>query len=175
MNIRPYKNLHPELGKRVYIDPQATLIGDVKMGDDASLWPQSVCRGDVNRISIGQRTNVQDGSVLHVTHAGPYSGAGKALLIGDDVTIGHQVMLHGCTIGHRVLIGMKSLVLDGVQIEDQVILGAGSLVTQDKVLESGYLWHGRPAKKIRPLTEKEQQMLCYMSQHYVRLKDNYLE
>ena len=174
-NIRNYQNHAPELGERVWIDPQATVIGRVSLGDDASVWPQAVLRGDVNEIIIGARTNVQDGTICHVTHDGPYSPGGIALVLGKDITVGHAAILHACRIGDRCLIGMGSLILDGAVLEADVMLGAGSLVSPGKHLESGWLYRGRPAEAVRRLSEKEIEMLHYSAQHYVRLKDRYLE
>jgi carbonic anhydrase/acetyltransferase-like protein (isoleucine patch superfamily) len=164
----------PRLGREVYIDEAARVIGDVELGDDASVWPFAVLRGDVNFIRIGARTNVQDGSVLHVTHDGPYSPGGMPLVIGDDVTIGHGVILHACTIGHRCLIGMGARVLDKVVIEDDVFVAAGSIVTPGKTLQSGYLYRGSPAVQARALTEAELANLRYSAKHYVRVKNDYL-
>lgn len=174
MSIRIYNEILPQLGSRVFVDPSAVVIGDVRLGDDCSVWPQAVIRGDMHHIRIGARTSVQDGSVLHITHAGPFNPDGYPLTIGDDVTIGHQVLLHGCTIGSRVLIGMASIVMDGAQIEDDVVLGAGSLVPPGKHLASGYLYVGRPAQQVRALTEQELAFFTYSAAHYVCLKDNYL-
>jgi carbonic anhydrase/acetyltransferase-like protein (isoleucine patch superfamily) len=174
MNIRSYKNIKPDIGQRVYIDPQATVIGHVSIGDDSSIWPGTVVRGDVNRISIGQRSNIQDNSTIHVTHDSHYLPGGYPTTVGDDVTVGHQVILHACTIGSRCLIGMGSLIMDNVTIADDVMVGAGSLVTQNTSLPSGYLYLGRPAKQIRQLSEEELQRLVYSAQHYVRVKDHYL-
>jgi carbonic anhydrase/acetyltransferase-like protein (isoleucine patch superfamily) len=131
------------------IDASSVVIGDVRMADDVSIWPLVAIRGDVNYVSIA-RTNIQDGSVLHVTHKSSYNPEGNPLIIGEDVTVGHKVMLHGCTIGNRVLVGMGSILLDGVIVEDDVMIGAGSLVPQNKRLESGYLYLGSPVKQIRP-------------------------
>ena len=139
MNIRGYKGFCPQLGSRVYVDPSAVVIGQVTAGDDVSFWPAAVARGDVNEIRIGARTNIQDGTVLHVTHDGPYSPGGLPLLIGEDVTVGHQVTLHACTVGHRCLIGMQSCVMDGAVLEDEVLLGAGSLVTPGQSLSGASL------------------------------------
>lgn len=174
MKIRSYQNKTPKLGDAVFVDPSAVVLGDVELGDDCSVWPLTVIRGDMHRIRIGARTSVQDGSVLHITHAGPFNPDGFPLIIGEDVTIGHQVMLHGCTIGNRVLIGMSSMVMDGAVIEDEVILGAGSLVAPGKTLESGYLYVGRPAKKQRPITDKEREFFRYTAANYVSLKDKHL-
>ncbi|VAW82022.1 Protein YrdA [hydrothermal vent metagenome] len=174
MSTREYKSIKPDIGERVYIDQQACVVGDVKLGDDSSIWPMAVVRGDVNSITIGARSNIQDGSVLHVTHRYPDLPDGHSLTIGDEVTIGHQVILHGCTIHSQVLVGMGSLILDGAILEPNVLLGAGSLVAESKVLEGGYLWLGRPARKIRALTEDEISSFHYSANHYVHLKDDYL-
>ena len=173
-HIRDYSGISPKLENRVYIDPAATVIGDVSIGSDSSVWPCAVIRGDVNTVSIGERTNIQDGSVLHVTHAGPFCEKGWPLVIGDDVTIGHNATLHGCTICDKVLVGMGALVLDGAVIEHEVLLAAGAMVSPGKILESGFLYKGNPAKKDRALTEKELNFFLYSAAHYVRLKNNYL-
>jgi carbonic anhydrase/acetyltransferase-like protein (isoleucine patch superfamily) len=174
MNVRPYEGVLPELGARVYVDPAAVVVGRVTMGEDASIWPLSVARGDVNFIRIGARTNIQDACVLHVTHDGPYSPGGIPLVIGDDVTVGHRVTLHACTIGDRCLIGMSSTVLDGALLEDDVFLAAGSLVPPGKRLAAGGLYRGRPAVRVRDLKARDLEMLRYSAAHYVRLKDRYL-
>ncbi|OIQ25053.1 gamma carbonic anhydrase family protein [uncultured Vibrio sp.] len=173
-SIRSYKGISPQIGDRVYIDSSSVLVGDIKIGDDSSIWPLVAARGDVNHIHIGQRSNVQDGSVLHVTHKNAENPHGYPLLIGDDVTIGHKVMLHGCTIHDRVLVGMGAIVLDGVVIQDEVMIGAGSLVPPNKVLESGYLYVGSPVKQARPLTEKERAFLQKSSDNYVQNKNDYI-
>lgn len=172
--LRPYLGIYPSINARVFIDPSSVVIGDVHIADDVSIWPLSVLRGDVNYISIGARTNIQDGSVLHVTHKSASNPEGNPLIIGEDVTIGHKVMLHGCTIGNRVLVGMGSIVIDGAIVEDDVIIGANSLVTQGKRLESGYLYTGSPAKAIRKLTDAELGHLRYSANNYVEWKNNYL-
>lgn len=174
MSERAYRDHLPELGERVYVDAAAVLIGRISVGDDASFWPMAVARGDVNEISIGARTNVQDGSVLHVTHDGPYLPGGIPLIVGEDVTVGHNVTLHACTIGDRCLIGMNACVLDGATIADDVFVGAGSLVTPGQQLEAGCLYRGSPARRVRELTERDLSMLKYSAAHYVRLKDEYL-
>lgn len=173
--LRPYKDLFPTQGDRVMIDSSSVVIGDVRMGDDVSIWPLVAIRGDVNYVSIGARTNIQDGSVLHVTHKSSYNPEGNPLIVGEEVTVGHKVMLHGCTIGNRVLVGMGSILLDGVVIEDEVMIGAGSLVPQNKRLESGFLYLGSPVKQIRPLTEAEKEGLKYSANNYVKWKNDYLE
>jgi len=174
MNVRLFGDELPRLGVRVWIDPAAVVIGRVEIGDDASLWPMAVARGDVNSIYIGARTNVQDGSVLHVTHDGPYSPGGLPLVIGEDVTIGHRVMLHACTIGNRCLVGMSATVLDGAVLEDEVFLAAGTLVPPGKRLQGRSLYRGSPAQRVRSLSDEELAMLRYSAEHYVRLKDRYL-
>lgn len=174
MNIRSYKNHNPKIGQRVLVDVTAVIIGDVEIGNDSSVWPLTVIRGDMNHIRIGARTSVQDGSVLHITHASKFNPDGFALIIGDDVTIGHQAMLHGCTIGNRVLVGMKATVMDGAIVEDEVVIGAGSLVPPGKRLQSGFVYAGSPAKPLRPLTAQEREFFTYSAQNYVRLKDEYL-
>jgi len=153
----------------------SVVIGDVILADNVSVWPFAVIRGDVNSIRIGKNSNVQDHAMLHVSHKKVDKPNGSPLIIGDDVTIGHHVTLHGCTIGNRVLIGINSIVLDDVVIPDDVMIGAGTLVPPGKVLESGYLYVGSPAKKVRPLTEKELAFLPYSAQNYVKVSGHYLE
>ena len=173
--LRPYKDLFPKQGDRVMIDASSVVVGDVRLADDVSIWPLVAIRGDVNSVSIGARTNIQDGSVLHVTHKSSYNPEGNPLIIGEDVTVGHKVMLHGCTIGNRVLVGMGSILLDGVIVEDDVMIGAGSLVPQNKRLESGYLYLGSPVIQIRPLKEAEIEGLKYSANNYVNWKNDYLD
>jgi carbonic anhydrase/acetyltransferase-like protein (isoleucine patch superfamily) len=174
MNIRPYRNQLPRLGANVYVDPAAVVIGDVELGEDASLWPFTVARGDVNAIRIGARTNIQDGTVLHVTHDGPYSPGGLPLLIGADVTVGHGAILHACTIEDACLIGMHASVLDGVVVRRHAMIGAGAVVTPGKVVGEGELWLGNPARRVRLLTDAQIEQLYYSARHYVRLKNEYL-
>src|SRR5210317_641491 len=155
MSIRSHAGLHPRIADDVYIDPDSVVIGDVEIGEGSSVWPMTVIRGDIHHIRIGTNTSVQDGSVLHVTHAGPFNPDGFPLIIGNEVTIGHKVMLHGCTIGNRILIGMSAIVMDGAVVEDEVIIAAGTLVPPGKVLESGFLYNGNPARTARALTDTE--------------------
>jgi carbonic anhydrase/acetyltransferase-like protein (isoleucine patch superfamily) len=173
--IRAYRGRLPQLGARVWIDPSAQVIGDVALGDDASVWPLVAIRGDVNAVRIGARSNVQDNSVLHVTHDGPYSPGGVALHIGDDVTVGHGVILHACTIGNRCLIGMGATIMDKAVLEDEVLVAAGSLVSPGKRLQSGWLYRGSPAQPARELSTAEREQLLYSAHHYVRLKNHYLD
>lgn len=173
-NIRSFDGISPDIGQRVYVDPQACVIGRVVLGDDVSIWPMAVLRGDVHDISVGARSNVQDGSVLHVTHSGAYSAGGHGLRIGEDVTIGHRAMLHGCTIGDRCLVGMGAIVMDGVVVEDEVIIGAGAVVPPGKRLASRSVWIGNPARELRKLEERYAERLRYSARHYLDIKDRYL-
>ncbi|NMP17869.1 gamma carbonic anhydrase family protein [Thalassotalea sp. Y01] len=173
--VRSYRDITPSLGKDVYIDESSVVIGDVVLADDVSIWPLVVIRGDVNHIRIGNSSNIQDGSVLHVTRKNSNFPDGYPLLIGEQVTVGHKVMLHGCTLGNRILVGMGAIVMDGAVVEDDVIIGAGSLVAPNKVLQSGYLYVGNPAKQKRPLTQQEMQFLKSTNANYVKLKNEYLE
>ncbi|QWF71380.1 gamma carbonic anhydrase family protein [Methylomonas paludis] len=174
MSIRPYQNQLPKIGARVYIDSAAVVIGRVSLGDDVSVWPGTVIRGDVETISIGAGSNVQDGAVLHVSHAGDYSPQGRPLNIGLGVTIGHRAVVHGCTIGNYCLIGIGAIIMDGAVLEDYVMLGAGALVPPGKKLDSGFLYVGAPAKVARPLSDSEKEFLEYSYRHYIKLKDGYL-
>lgn len=174
MAIRTYQQFTPQLGERVFVDASAVVLGDVEIGTDSSVWPLVVIRGDMHSIRIGERSSVQDGSVLHITHAGPFNPQGFPLNIGDDVTIGHNVTLHGCSLGNRILVGMGSIIMDGAVVQDEVVIGAGSLVPPGKVLESGYLYVGSPVKQARPLTDKERSYFSYSAANYVRLKDQHL-
>jgi carbonic anhydrase/acetyltransferase-like protein (isoleucine patch superfamily) len=174
MNLRPYLGISPRLGADVYIDRGAHVIGDVEIGDDASLWPCVVARGDVHYIRIGARTNVQDSAVLHVTRPGEYTEQGRPLLIGADVTIGHAAVVHACTIHDACLIGMHATVLDGVVVHRHSLIGAGAVVTPDKIVGEGELWVGNPARCVRKLSDAEIERLYRSAQHYVRLKNRYL-
>ncbi|WP_145538654.1 gamma carbonic anhydrase family protein [Yersinia alsatica] len=172
--IRPYLHHLPTLGERVMVDRSSVIIGKVTLGDDVSVWPLVAIRGDVHEVIIGARSNIQDGSVLHVTHQSEYNPEGYPLIIGEDVTVGHKAMLHGCTIGNRVLVGMGSIILDGAVVEDDVMIGAGSLVSPGKRLVSGHLYMGSPARQVRSLTPAEVEGLRYSASNYVRWKDDYL-
>ena len=175
MGIRSFQNKVPSQGERVFVDPATTVIGEVTLGDDSSVWPGAVVRGDMHRIVIGARTSVQDNAVLHITHDSAFNPGGFPLTLGDDVTVGHQAMLHGCTIGDRVMIGMQTMIMDGAVVESDVMLAAGSLVSPGKRLASGWLYRGRPARAVRELTAKEIEFLPYVAGNYVKLKDQYLD
>lgn len=173
--VRPYLHHVPTLGARVYVDPAAVVIGDVVLGDDVSVWPMTVIRGDVNFIRIGDRTNLQDGTVVHVSHDGPHARLGGfATRIGSDVTIGHKAIIHACAIEDAALIGMGAIVLDGAVVKKHAFVGAGALVPPGKVVGEGEMWLGSPAKFARKLSEAEIEALYYSAQHYVRMKDQYL-
>ena len=173
-SLRTFQDKTPRLGERVLIDPSAVVLGDVTLGDDVSIWPQVAIRGDMHRITVGARTSVQDNSVLHITHAGPYNPDGYPLDIGSDVTIGHGAILHGCTVGDRVLVGMGAVVMDGAVVENDVVIAAGALVTPGKRLRSGFLYGGSPAREMRELSQKEMDYFCYSANNYVRLKDQHI-
>lgn len=174
MNIREFEGHTPQLAQGVFIDRSAVVIGDVTLGEDSSVWPLAVIRGDMHRIRIGARTSVQDGSVLHITHAGPFNPEGYPLTIGDEVTIGHKVTLHGCTLGNRILVGMGSIVMDGAVVEDEVVIGACSLVPPGKRLASGFLYVGSPVRQARPLSAEEKSFFSYTAANYVKLKDRHV-
>lgn len=174
MNVRPYKGIVPTFGKACYVDPSAVISGDVVCEDNVSIWPLVAARGDVNSIRIGKNTNIQDGTVLHVTRRSQKHPDGYPLSIGEDVTVGHKCMLHGCTVGNRILIGMGAIIMDGAVVEDDVFIGAGALVPPNKVLESGYLYVGSPCKQARKLNDDEIAFLKISATNYVDLKDDYL-
>jgi carbonic anhydrase/acetyltransferase-like protein (isoleucine patch superfamily) len=173
MPIRPYRDVTPQLGNGVYIDATALVIGDVTLGDDASIWPMTVLRGDVNFIRIGARTNIQDGCVVHVSRPFPGNPTGWPTIVGDDVVVGHNVVLHGCTIGNRCLVGIGSVVLDGAVVDDEVKIGAGSVVAPGKRLARGGLYLGSPARRVRDLTPAEIERFSHDATHYVSLKHDY--
>ncbi len=174
MSIRNFNHETPKLGSNVYIDDSAVVIGAVTLGDDVSIFPTVVVRGDVEKITIGAKTNVQDGAILHVSHQGKFSERGHPLNIGKSVTIGHRAVIHGCTVGDYCLIGIGAIIMDDAVLDDYVMLGAGSLVPPNKKLESGYLYVGSPAKQSRALTENEKEFLRYSAEHYVHLKNQHI-
>ena len=173
MPIRPFEQQTPRIDPSAYVDASAVIIGDVEIGPDSSIWPLCVLRGDVQRIRIGARTSIQDGSVIHVTHDSRFCPGGQPTLIGDAVTVGHKAILHACTIEDYCLIGMGAIVMDQAVIKPQVILGAGSLVPPGKVLDSGYLYVGQPVKQIRALNATELEFLSYSALNYQRLKERH--
>lgn len=172
-NIRSYLGFTPTIHKRVFIDQQATVIGQVELDDDSSVWPQAVLRGDVNFIKVGKNSNIQDGSIVHVTRDRNNNG-GHPTVIGDNVTVGHGVMLHGCTIEDNVLIGIGAIILDGSTIEKNVIIAAGSVVPPGKTMKSGYLYLGNPAKPLRELSQSEIDFFPVSAANYAALKNDYL-
>ena len=174
-SLRPYLDRHPRLGERVYVDPAATLIGDVELADDASVWPACVLRGDVNFIRVGARSNIQDGTIVHVSHHSPFNHAGFPTLIGADVTVGHGAIIHACTIEDLCLVGMGARILDGATVKKYGFVGAGAVVGPGKVVGEAELWLGNPARFVRKLTDREIESLHYSAAHYVRLKDRYLD
>jgi carbonic anhydrase/acetyltransferase-like protein (isoleucine patch superfamily) len=169
MLIRPFEGKSPRLGARVFVAENATLIGDVELGDDSSIWFGTVLRGDVHRIRIGARTNIQDNCTLHVTN-GTWP-----VEIADEVTIGHGVIAHGCSIGRAALIGMGSRVLDGAVIGELALVGAGALVSEGMHVPPRTLVVGVPAKVKRELTIEEVVRLEGSWRHYVEYKDKYLK
>ena len=173
MAIRSFNGKTPNIAASAYVDETALVIGDVTIGDESSIWPMTVARGDVHSITIGKRTNIQDACILHVTHDGRFSPGGFPLNVGDDVTVGHRVTLHACTVGNFCLIGMSATIMDGAVLEDRVIIGAGSLVPTGKALEGGYLYVGSPVKRVRALDENELAFLEYSAVHYAKLKDRH--
>jgi carbonic anhydrase/acetyltransferase-like protein (isoleucine patch superfamily) len=174
MAIETFEQITPLLSAGVFVHNSAVVIGDVHIGPDSSVWPMVTIRGDIHQIRIGARSSIQDGAVLHVTHDGPFNPGGFPCVVGDDVTVGHKVMLHGCTIQSRVLIGMGTIVMDGAVVESEVVIGGGSLVPPGKRLESGFLYVGSPVKKIRELSEQEKSFFLYSAGKYRELKDRYL-
>ncbi|MGB5473674.1 MAG: gamma carbonic anhydrase family protein [Gammaproteobacteria bacterium] len=174
MTVRSFENIAPRIAASAYVDESALVIGDVTLGDDVSLWPNVVARGDVNSIRVGARTNIQDGTILHVSHDSEFAPGGFPLQIGADITVGHQAILHGCTVEDRCLIGMAATIMDGAIVRSGAIVGAGSLVPPGHDLEGGYLWMGSPARRVRELRESEVAFLDYSAGHYVELKNRYM-
>lgn len=173
-STRSYKGISPKLGNSIYIDSSSVIVGDISLADDVSIWPLVAARGDVNTITIGARTNIQDGTILHVTRKSKNNPDGNPLIIGNDVTVGHKCMLHGCQLGDRILVGMGAIIMDGAIVENDVFIGAGSLVPPNKTLESGYLYVGNPVKQVRKLKDSEHAFLKQSAFNYVELKNDYL-
>nr|XP_061813409.1 protein YrdA-like [Nerophis lumbriciformis] len=168
MPTYPFHGISPRLGKGVWLAPSAYLTGDIEVGDDASFWFHTAARGDVHRIRIGARTNIQDGSVLHVTHQR------FPLTIGANVVVGHSAMVHGCTVEDGALIGIGARVLDGAVIERGAQIGAGAVVTPGQCVPAGHLALGVPARVVRPLSTAESVEITAIAERYVALKDEYM-
>ncbi|MEX2525210.1 MAG: gamma carbonic anhydrase family protein [Gammaproteobacteria bacterium] len=175
MTVRSFQKKHPTVPASAFVDETALVIGDVTIGEDSSIWPMTVLRGDVHSITVGSRTNIQDGSVVHVTSDSEHNPGGFATVIGDDITVGHRAIVHACTVGNFCLIGMGAVIMDGAVIGDHSIIGAGSLVPSGKQLEGGYLYLGSPVKRVRALNDEEKALLAYSAEHYVRLKNTHME
>ena len=173
-NVRKHRGLSPKLGKRVYVDPSAVVIGEVVLGDDCSVWPGAVLRGDMHSIVVGNRTNIQDNATLHITHPSKFNSGGWPLVIGSDVVIGHGAVVHGCNLNDRLLVGNGAIINDGAEIESEVIVGAGCVVPPGKKLISGYVHVGNPCRVLRPITDSERIFFSYTTANYVKLKDIYL-
>ncbi len=169
LNVRPFDGITPDIHPSAWVDPSALIIGDVHIGAESSIWPRVVVRGDIKEIRIGRRSNIQDGSILHVSHDSEFLPGGAPLIVGDNVTVGHNVILHGCELRGDCLVGMGCIVMDRVVVQPRVVLGAGSVVPGGKVLESGYLYFGAPARRVRALTAQELEYFGYSADHYVRL------
>lgn len=159
--ILPVKNISPSWGNDCFIAPNATIVGDVEMGDNCSVWFNAVIRGDVHYIKIGNNTNIQDGAVIHATYQ--YAPT----IIGNNVSIGHNALVHGCTLKDNVLIGMGAIVMDHCIVEEYVIIAAGSVVLEKTICESGFIYAGTPAKKIKPLSPEQKEMLDRLPNNYI--------
>ncbi len=173
MSIRQFEEHAPVIDPSAWVDPTALVIGQVEMGADSSVWPMAVARGDIHRIRIGCRTNIQDGTVIHVNHDSPYHPGGMPALIGDEVTVGHKAMLHACTLEDRCLVGMGAVVLDGAVVGSRALVGAGSVVPPGRELEGGYLWLGSPVRRVRELTPDELDYFTYSAEYYAGLKERH--
>jgi len=173
MPIRPFEQQTPRIHPSAYVDNTAVVIGDVEIGEDSSVWPLCVIRGDIQSIRIGARTSIQDGTIIHVTHDSRFCPGGQPTVIGNDVTVGHRVILHACTIEDYCLIGMGAIVMDKAVVRSRVTIGAGGVVPPSKVLESGYLYVGSPVKQVRLLYDRELEFLEYSAQNYRRLKERH--
>lgn len=171
--IRTFENYRPKVADSAWVDATALVIGEVELGEDVSVWPMTVVRGDVNWIRVGPRTNIQDGSVVHVAHAGGMNPTGYPTTIGADVTVGHKAIVHACTIEDACLIGMGATIMDGAVLGAESMLGAGALVPPGKELPGGHLYVGSPAKAVRELTDEEREFLRYSAAHYVKVKNRH--
>jgi carbonic anhydrase/acetyltransferase-like protein (isoleucine patch superfamily) len=173
--IRTYQGISPKIHPTSYVDASAVVIGRVTIGANSSIWCNVVARGDVSDIKIGENTNIQDLTMLHVTHYNPGKSEEYPLIIGDNVTVGHNCCLHACTIKDNVLVGMGTTILDNVVVESNVIIGAGSVVPPNKVLQAGYLYFGNPLKQVRPLTDDEIKHITYSAKHYIKVMNMHKE
>lgn len=163
--ILPVKDIYPTFGKDCFIAPNATIVGDVIIGDKCSIWFNAVVRGDVNSITIGNESNIQDGAVIHATYL-------KASThIGNRVSVGHNAIVHGCMVKDNVLIGMGAIVMDHAVIEEFCIIAAGAVVLENTVCESGFLYAGTPAKKIKPITDEQRALLTKLPDNYIMYAD----
>lgn len=171
--IQHFEGKIPQLDPSVWVDPTALIIGDVSIDADSSVWPMAIIRGDIHSIRIGSGTNIQDGSVLHVTHDSRFNPNGFPLTLGNGIIVGHHVVLHGCEIGDHCLIGIGARILDGAILEPYTQIGAGALVPPGKRLPSGYLWIGTPARQARLLTDKEREHIEYSANSYKELAQRY--
>lgn len=167
-NVIPFEKVQPTLAENVFVASSAVIIGDVEIGKDSGIWYGCTVRGDTNEIRIGERSNVQDGSVIHV------SAEGQGTYIGNDVTIGHLALIHACTLQDGCFIGMKACVMDGAIVETGAMVAAGALVSPGKVVKSGQVWAGVPAKHIRDMNDKDRTMLTWTAAHYVELAKRHL-
>ena len=163
--ILPVLDKHPKWGEDCFIAPNATIVGDVVMGTNCSVWFNAVIRGDVNAITIGNYSNIQDGAVIHAT----YQKA--ATTIGNRVSVGHNAIVHGCTLQDNVLVGMGAIVMDNVVVEEYCIIAAGSVVLENSICESGHIYAGTPAKKIKPITDQQRALLNTLPDNYVMYSD----
>ena len=168
-NVRSYQGMEPQIANDAWVDETAVVIGNVRIGPEASVWPQSVLRGDIHRIEIGAGSNIQDGCILHVSHDSRFLPGGAPTIVRDKVTVGHQAVLHGCEVQDHCLIGIGAKVLDRSVLKPHCMLGAGALVPPGKVLEGGYLYVGAPARRERKLTDLELEYLAYSAEHYIQL------
>jgi carbonic anhydrase/acetyltransferase-like protein (isoleucine patch superfamily) len=174
LSIRSFEGREPRLATGAWVADTALVIGDVELGESVSIWPTAIVRGDIQSIRIGARSNVQDGTVIHVTHDSRFCPGGLPTIVGAGVTIGHRAVLHACSVGDQALIGMQATVLDGVVVGARCMVGAGSLVPPGKRLDPGWLYVGNPVVRRRPLSDLELEFLGYSAENYVRLKDRYV-
>ena len=172
MTIRVFESLTPRIAPTAWVDDAALVIGDVSIGDDSSVWPMAVLRGDINAITIGARSNIQDGTIAHVNHESPYN-PGSTVTVGDDVTVGHRAILHGCTIESVCLIGMGAVIMDAAVVSEGCVVAAGALIPPGKILQPGCLYVGAPAQKVRKLGPEVLEQLRYSARHYVENKNRH--